>query len=63
MFLEGFAHRAIGIVAGRHIDQIDPAQLRGNLGPKEMSFMTTRLQDRRYTKRKSRREMNWQPKP
>src|SRR5271155_110039 len=33
VFLERFAHCAIGGVVGRHVDQIDPAQLRGESRP------------------------------
>ena len=33
VFLERFAHCAIGSVVGCHVDQIDPAQLRGEPRP------------------------------
>src|SRR5580693_519638 len=58
VFLERFAHCAIGSVVGRHVDHIDPAQLRGEPRPQGNESHDRPSPRQRNTIRESKRVTN-----
>src|SRR5580704_11459717 len=59
VFLERFAHCAIGSVVGCHVDQIDPAHLRGEPRPQRDESHDRPSPRQRNTIHKSKRVTNW----